>query len=193
MKIVNMSVDEVAKNALSMAQEGPFIGINIADKQGVVYGNPELVDLNEVDNRGLAKLFVSYGGGAIVFERGDLNIIAVIDGYSDFSKRCLEKIQEFCASKGLKGSEIVGNDLVIKDDNQEMHKVCGIGSVWFGKKTLHLVHTSITINQDLIDKICIKKRLKLPVGLKDYLDVNAEDVLNYLEAHIDEFKYPLMA
>lgn len=188
MKIINMSVDEVANNALNVAKNGPFIGINIADKQGVVYGNPDLVDLEEVDKLGLAKLFVSYGGGAIVFEKGDFHIIALMSGYSDFSQRCLEKIQELCIKKGLENSEIVGNDLVIKDENQEMHKVCGIGSVWFGENTLHMIHVSLTINYELIDKICKKKRLKMPVGLKDYIDITAEEIRDYLSENIKEFK-----
>lgn len=149
--------------------EDCFYGI--WEQSSVHYGNDKNFNSDKAYELLLSQYKVRQSGGVIVAQPGDICCIFLNDGQSDFMTKLKMFLKEKLNQKGIT-INMDNNDLLINNkkflgDIREKR-----GSFYF-----YGCHISITVNLDMIQKICTKPMKKVPVGLSEY-GINTQDVEN---------------
>ena len=115
-----------------------------------------------------------YHGGALIIFPGDITLLEITNIPTDDVVFVLNSANNFLLSKGI-NSEIQGNDLMIGDFKVGSYSQAKLqNGMWESG-----VHISMSVDNDLINKICTKETNKIPKGLLDF-GINKEELKNYI-------------
>lgn len=189
MEIVKLPVRKTIKKIMNCVDLGKeVIILCLADETVIGHGIYEdAYDGEYCRKNKIPMLNANFSGGACVIFEGDINFVCCHKGFSDFGKRAIEVVREYLKQKGLPVT-IEGNDLIVNEDNVR-YKVGSTASTYINDDefTETVVHISITVDNDLIERICRKPMEKIPKGLLDY-KVTASEILKYLSENMVDFE-----
>lgn len=190
MKLLKLNVRDSVQKVLECTNTHEHTTILcISDEKVVGYGIYEdLVDLEKCKELNILTLPLAFKGGACVVFEDDINFLAVHSVESDFGKKIIVEVIKYLQTKGIQAS-LMGNDIVIYNEEEQYEKVGSYTKAWIedGACAQFAVHLSFTVDNELIDQICTKNRIKIPTGLSKY-EITREEILNHLYATIDELK-----
>lgn len=141
-------------------------------------GINEDINENYCKEKGIPIFRVQRTGGAIVSNVGDFDFVVVNDN-TDTKKLppLFAKLIHLLISKN-KNANFDHNDLLI-DGNKVAsyaYRELGNGMIYTA------MHISMSVNLELIEKICNKTMVKIPKGLSDF-GITEEDIINLLETN----------
>lgn len=153
----------------------------IPDKCYVIRGDSNLISLKECYSNSIGILRIPNKGGVIVVSEGDLEIGHFSkDLYNTFASDFMEYLLAFLNEK-FGNFLLVGNDILYK----EKYKCASYTTTRINNILYSAVHISINLNAELIDKICIKEKKKIPFGLS-ILGISTEDILELFKDFFQE-------
>jgi len=113
---------------------------------------------------------VAVSGGTVVFSAGDLNFSFVTkDLQADWLGSVRQGICEYLAGKGLNAT-VDNNDILI-----DGKKVSGGSAGTQGGMRVESIFIAVISSAELIEKICLKKRIKQPTYLQEY-GITAQEI-----------------
>lgn len=128
----------------------------------VVYGSRRYVNIPACIRRGVYTYQAAHIAGAIVCFPGDLSIMQLKIGQSDFGSNAIDAVRDYLVSCGC-SAEIDGNDLMVGGMK------CGSWACMIDSGYAQtVVHFSVSVDVELIRSICTKPMVKTPGALGKY-------------------------
>lgn len=149
--------------------------VSVADNLGFAIGKEnDTCNREKIAELGGAVYEGAYLGGTCVVFPNDLSLCRLTHGTDSWGKDTLNKIKKILRNKGL---EVMpsGNDLLVYE-NGNAYKVASYGEGLLGNMFEVVIHLSIGMDLDIINKVCTKPMLKTPKGLAEY-NINADEII----------------
>lgn len=184
MKIIKVTLDEVSEVVLGLlSTQSEGLVYCVADDCCAVVGSNGGANFEAIEKAGIKKVEIKHEGGTIILSPGDIDIGIFTRGYlgSEIRDNIINTIISFLQEKNI-ASVISGNDVLI-----DGRKVVGYGSRMFGNILYSAIHIAVSVDIELIKKICTKPMHKMPKGLDAY-GVTTEDILKLL-SNIFKYKF----
>lgn len=138
-----------------------------------MYGSRRYVNIPFCIRCGLYSYQAAHIAGAIVCVPGDLSIMQLKIGQSDFGRNAIDAVRDYLVSCGC-SAEIDGNDLMVGGLK------CGSWACMIENGySQTVVHFSVNVDVELIRSICTKPMVKTPGALSKY-GVTAYDLLEVI-------------
>lgn len=163
----NQSAVAAAKNLMERQSDG--LVLLFSSELAVVYGYPQYIDVNACIRSGAFLYHAWHLGGAIVCFPGDLSIMELKNGGSNFGRESISAVRDMLASRRI-NALIDGNDLMVDG------RKCGSWARTSDRGyTQTVVHFSVNSDVQTIRELCMKPMVKIPGALSDY-GITAEDI-----------------
>ncbi len=170
----NQTAAAAAKNLME-GQSGGLV-LLFSSELAVVYGYPQYIDVNACIRSGAFLYQAWHLGGAIVCFPGDLSIMELKNGGSNFGCESISAVRDMLESRKI-SALIDGNDLMVDG------RKCGSWARTSDRGyTQTVVHFSINSDVTTIRELCTKPMAKIPGALSDY-GITAEDIWTILKEH----------
>lgn len=163
----NQSAAAAAKNLMERQADG--LVLLFSSELAVVYGYPQYIDVNACVLNGAFLYQAWHLGGAIVCFPGDLSIMELKNGGSNFGSESISAVCDMLGSRMI-SALIDGNDLMVNG------RKCGSWARTSDRGyTQTVVHFSVNSDVQTIRELCTKPMTKIPGALSDY-GITAEDI-----------------
>lgn len=170
----NQSAAAAAKDLMERQSDG--LVLLFSSELAVVYGYPQYIDVNACVRNGAFLYQAWHLGGAIVCFPGDLSIMELKNGGSNFGCESISAVRDMLVSRKI-SARIDGNDLMVNG------RKCGSWARTSDRGyTQTVVHFSINSDVAIIRELCTKPMAKIPGALSDY-GITAEDIWTILKEH----------
>lgn len=170
----NQSAAAAAKNLMERQADG--LVLLFSSELAVVYGYPQYIDVNACVRNGAFLYQAWHLGGAIVCFPGDLSIMELKNGGSNFGSESISAVRDMLETRRI-SALIDGNDLMVNG------RKCGSWARTSDRGyTQTVVHFSINSDVAIIRELCTKPMAKIPGALSDY-GITAEDIWTILKEH----------
>lgn len=170
----NQSAAAAAKDLIEKQSDG--LVLLLSSELAVVYGYPQYIDVNACIRSGAFLYQAWHLGGAIVCFPGDLSIMELKNGGSNFGCESISAVRDMLESRKI-GALIDGNDLMVNA------RKCGSWARTSDRGyTQTVVHFSINSDVQTIRELCTKPMVKIPGALSDY-GITAEDIWTTVKEH----------
>lgn len=170
----NQSAAAAAKDLIEKQSDG--LVLLFSSELAVVYGYPQYIDVNACIRSGAFLYQAWHLGGAIVCFPGDLSIMELKNGGSNFGCESISAVRDMLESRKI-GALIDGNDLMVNA------RKCGSWARTSDRGyTQTVVHFSINSDVQTIRELCTKPMVKIPGALSDY-GITAEDIWTTVKEH----------
>ena len=187
MDIYEVNFTQAVERATTLASEHKDgLLVIVSDKLGLATGRTADTYSEAVRQEYNIPIFHSeYIGGTIVVFPDDISFLELSLSYSDFGEQVVNAVKDYLLSVGLKVRNF-GNDLMLySDEENEWFKVASYGSGWISKGYMQtVIHISIGMDEELVDRICTKPCKKKPRGLSRY-GITAQAIYNAIKPTID--------
>ena len=171
----NQGAMAAAKNLIEEQLDG--LVLLFSSELAVVYGHPQYIDVNECVRNGAFLYRAWHLGGAIVCFPGDLSIMELKNGGSNFGHESISAVRDMLESRRI-SALIDGNDLMVNG------RKCGSWARTSNRGyTQTVVHFSINSDVATIRELCTKPMAKIPGALSDY-GITAEDIWTTIKEHM---------
>lgn len=179
MEVYELQYPESGRKAMELAESGQEgLIVDISDRCWMSVGlTPGAYDAEASEEAGLGDCFAcTHPGGACVVFPGDLSLCAVTRQETDLGCRALRAVAAYLGSRGLHLRQ-AGNDLLLYDPGDPQgRKVASYGSGWAGDDHYQTVlHVSIGMDAALVERVCTKRREKIP-GRLDQYGITAQEI-----------------
>lgn len=170
----NQTAATAAKNLMEEQTDG--LVLLLSSELAVVYGYPQYIDVNACVRNGAFLYQAWHLGGAIVCFPGDLSIMELKNGGSNFGHESISAVRDMLKNRRI-SALIDGNDLMVNG------RKCGSWARTSNRGyTQTVVHFSINSDVATIRELCTKPMVKIPGALSDY-GITAEDIWTVLKEH----------
>lgn len=159
--------DEAAAKALSLSavkMEGTII--LRSSSTWAVAGNVKYIDQPTCILRGINVFRAWHMGGTIICFPGDLSVMELKMGPSDFGKTAIQRVREYLISIGRKADV----------DGEKCGSWACMSESGYSQT---VVHFSVNVDVDLIRSVCTKPMTKTPGALIRY-GVSADDLMEVI-------------
>lgn len=156
----NVKAAETAEHLMENRTSGVIL--LESEEVAVVYGSPQYINFAVCNRRVGYTYRAAHIEGGIVCFPGDLSIMELKMGPSDFGQTAIQRVRDYLISIGCK-AEVDGNDLMV--DGLK----CGSWACMSENGyTQMVVHFSVNVDVDLIRSVCTKPMAKTPGALSKY-------------------------
>lgn len=170
----NQTAAAAAKDLMERQSDG--LVLLFSSELAVVYGYPQYIDTNACVRNGAFLYQAWHLGGAIVCFPGDLSIMELKNGGSNFGCESISAVRDMLESRRI-SALIDGNDLMVNG------RKCGSWARTSDRRyTQTVVHFSINSDVTTIRELCTKPMDKIPGALSDY-GITAEDIWTVVKEH----------
>lgn len=182
----NIRQEEILNRASGELKTVLNVGAFFAEETRVYYGEMGFNGKDYLDEHHIPYIHLTYPMGSIAGSPGDLNLDINFCTHNEQP----ESVIMLCkAMRNLGLNAIIdGNDILI--DNK---KCCGCTTLhgYINKQyTTSYIHISFTVNEELIDIVRVKPKVKDVIGLKDVIpEITREVLLKELENQFIEHGY----
>lgn len=170
----NQSATDVATSLIDNHSDG--IVLLFSSELAVVYGSPYFIDANACIRSGAYLYRTWHLGGAIVCFPGDLSIMELTTGDSNFGSTAVSVVQDMLVERGA-DAFLDGNDLMVGE-----RKAASWARTYQDGRVQTVVHFSINSDVTTIQELCTKPMAKIPGALSDY-GITAEDIWTVIKEH----------
>ena len=186
MEIKYLTVQEAIQLGEQLKQSPKEILIvNYADIVGLATGKGTEINRALCQEKNIPIMELNHLGGAILVSPGDLNILEIKRGHSNFGMNALKAAQEYLKRQGL-NTTIYNNDLILPCvSKQKAYKIGSYGACWLEGYTETVVHFSIFSDPVLIQQLCLKESKTTPGALGVY-GINAPDLWSAIQHQLKE-------
>ena len=171
----NQGAMAAAKDLMERQSDG--LVLLFSSELAVVYGHPQYIDTNVCARNGAFLYQAWHLGGAIICFPGDLSIMELKNGGSNFGYESISAVRDMLESRKI-DALIDGNDLMVDG------RKCGSWARTIDSGyTQIVVHFSINSDMQTIQELCAKPMVKIPGALSDY-GITAEDIWTVIKEHM---------
>lgn len=170
----NQSAAAAAKDLIEKQSDG--LVLLFSSELAVVYGYPQYIDVNACIRSGAFLYQAWHLGGAIVCFSGDLSIMELKNGGSNFGCESISAVRDMLESRKI-DALIDGNDLMV--DGRKCGSWARTSDLGY---TQTVVHFSVNSDVQTIRELCTKPMVKIPGALSDY-GITAEDIWTTVKEH----------
>jgi lipoate-protein ligase A len=158
-------------------------GLVIVDYQNmqVNYGFDEKPNFEYCLQNNIPCVDIGRRGGAFVINKGDIGAGYIQEGLDNtFGWNLTKKFVEFLREKGFNAEE-KNNDVLI-----DGYKVFGRASHFYKEENCIFItcHFTMSVDLDLINKVCTKPMNKIPKGLNDF-GIGREEIIQFINDLLD--------
>lgn len=172
--ITNQSAVAAARDLMEGQSDG--LVLLFSSELAVVYGYPQYIDINACIRNGAFLYQAWHLGGAVVCFPGDLSIMELKNGGSNFGHESISAVRDMLENRRI-SALIEGNDLMVNG------RKCGSWARTSNRGyTQTVVHFSINSDVQTIRELCTKPMAKIPGALSDY-GITAEDIWTVVREH----------
>ena len=172
--ITNQSAVAAARDLMEGQSDG--LVLLFSSELAVVYGYPQYIDINACIRNGAFLYQAWHLGGAVVCFPGDLSIMELKNGGSNFGHESISAVRDMLENRRI-STLIDGNDLMVDG------RKCGSWARTSNRGyTQTVVHFSINSDVQTIRELCTKPMVKIPGALSDY-GITAEDIWTTIKKH----------
>lgn len=175
LKITQNEINEEIRKGIETPNR--FAIVEYTDLQ-VNYGFDEKPNFEYCKQNNIPCVDIGRRGGAFVINKGDIGFGCVVRGLDNtIGYLITNKFVEYLVEKGL-NAIYDSNDILIDD-----YKVYGWSSHFYRDNNALFIscHFTMSVDLDLIEKICTKPMSKIPKGLKDY-GITKEQILDFISS-----------
>ena len=166
--------DDAAAKALSLSAaklEGAII--LRSSSTWAVAGNAKYIDHPACILRGINVFRAWHMGGTIICFPGDLSVMELKMGPSDFGQTAIQRVRDYLVSIGCQ-ADVDDNDLIVSGEK------CGSWACMSESGYAQtVVHFSVNMDVELVGRVCTKPMVKTPGALSKY-GVTADDLLEVI-------------
>ena len=143
--------------------------VNYTKKIWCVCGNGNDFREDVCREKGIEVFYAHHPGGTTIVFPGDLSVMEIRAGPSNFADDAFRAIYEALREQGIP-VQLSGNDMImLRRNSSEIVKVGSRGSNWIKDGWMEsTVHISVNVDVPLIRAICTKPMVKIPGALGEY-------------------------
>lgn len=181
--IIDIELGEFAKAFSKYATKPYKTYISHNDCTYVLQSVENLLNTQYCIENGIEVLQTNHRGGTIVLSPGSIGFARLdYDASNTFSNKFIEAILKFLQTKGLDAT-YDGNDVLIDGK----YKPIGNSKIVLPNGIVyHAMIFSSHVDLNLINNICTKPAIKIPVGLEDF-GVSMQELRHFICEFVDKY------
>lgn len=135
-----------------------------------------IVNFEEIEKNNIPSIFDNMNSGALIIFPEDISIGVYIFKDNDLGEQILNAIQQYLYKKDIITKRDSNDLMAYSPTHDDWFKIASYASARFGLQLVYVIHISINMDEDLVQKICIKKTTKRPGGLLPLFNINNSEL-----------------
>lgn len=135
-----------------------------------------IVNFEEIKKNNIPFISENMNSGALIIFPEDISIGVYILKENNLGEQVLNAVQQYLYKKDIITKRDSNDLMAYSPTHDDWFKIASYASSKFGLYLVYVIHISINMDEDLVQKICIKKTTKRPGGLLPLFNINNSEL-----------------
>lgn len=145
-----------------------------------------IVNFEEIEKNNIPFIFDNMNSGALIIFPEDISIGVYLFKDNNLGEQILNAIQQHLYKKDIITKRDSNDLMAYSPMHDDWFKIASYASARFGLQLVYVIHISINMDEDLIQKICIKKTTKRPGGLLPLFNINNSELYEIIRPILEQ-------